>query len=579
MAASEPPRPLDEDEDDSRAERERPVTPTDAPETTAPPSSQGLALPPTDGQQKAEKRGPVKLTKKQKKLIKDAHRPLDSWERYRALTDVLDEALDLVDLADHKARFALIIMTAINAVIFLLGARTDVIKDLPEGIRPWILVGFIFYILTALYFYFQAIESLRPRKSQPQVRYAGESGLEEHPLGIRFYEDILSRDVEAYRRAWREIKIGQLNAELAVQAHALAQINQAKYNALRRLYRGLQIMILMATALLTAGAIAYWKAGGADAGFGKHAKIKGHGGEGIAEAAPVPTRDWKRYPAIVERSTSAQVVGLGDVHGADDRLIALLLTGGLIRKAGGQPAGYAWTGGNRVLVSVGDIIDKGDRAMEVIDLMRSLETQAQAAGGTVIVTLGNHEAEFMAKPGKNKSEEFRAELEKRGLDPDKVADGETEYGQWLHQRPLAAKVNNWFFCHAGDSGGQTIPQLADDFRRTVDAGKWSSRFLIGPDSILEAEKWWRNHSAIDRDLAGLKAGHIVFGHDPGAFRKGQIEERLGGRVFCIDVGMTPPVDYSKGALLFIDRQGGTDVATSLDADGTRRELWRGPAAG
>src|SRR5207247_9758448 len=167
-----------------------------------------------------------------------SHRALDSWERYRALTDVLDEAIDLVDLADHKARFALIIMTAINAVIFLLGARTDVIKDLPEGIRPWILVGFVFYILVSLYFFFQAIESLRPRKSQPHVRYAGESGLEEHPLGIRFYEDILSRDVEAYRRAWGESRTGSPNGGLPAKPHALAKTNQARSNAPGRLDRG-----------------------------------------------------------------------------------------------------------------------------------------------------------------------------------------------------------------------------------------------------------------------------------------------------------------------------------------------------
>jgi len=553
-----------------------PGTPSGAPSPPAAATPSPVAIPPTDGQ-KAQARGPVKLTKRQRKLIKDAHRQLDSWERYRALTDVLDEAIDLVDLADHKARFALIIMTAINAVIFLLGARTDVIKDLPAGVRPWLVAGFVFYVLTALYFFFQAIESLRPRKSQPQVRYQGESGLEEHPLGIRFYEDILSRDVEAYRRAWREIKIGQLNAELAVQAHALAQINQAKYNALRKLYLGLQIMILMGVALLTIGAVAYWRAGGAEAGFGKHVKFKAHGGDGIAEAAtPAPARDWQRYPAIAERTTSAQVVGLGDVHGAYDRLIALLLTGGLIRKGGGGP-GYAWAGGNRVLVSVGDIINKGDRAIDVIDLLRALEPQAQAAGGGIIVTLGNHEAEFMAKPGKNKQEEFRTELEKRGLDADKVADGETDYGQWLHQRPLAAKVNSWFFCHAGETGGQTIAQLADTFRKTVDAGKWKSDFLIGPDSILEAQKWWRDGAAINRDLGAVKAAHIVFGHDPGAFQKGKLEQRFEGRIFRIDVGMTPPVNYSKGALLLIDRKDGNEVATSLDAGGQRQELWRGRA--
>jgi hypothetical protein len=574
MAVADPPRLNLKDEDDAQAVPGRTaVLPSE--NTTSAPSPP--VLPPTDGKA-ADRRGPVKLTKKQKKLLKDSHRPLDSWERYRALTDVLDEATDLVDLADHKARFALIIMGAINAVLFIVGTRTEVLWQLPASVRAWLSAAFVVYIVTALYFFFQAIESLRPRKSQPHVRYAGESGLEEHPLGVRFYADILSRDVEAYRRAWREIKIGQLNAELAVQAHALAAINQAKYNALRRLYRGLHIMIFMGGALLAMAALYLFVNRG-------HVSAKHKDGAsesllgGPAEAAPATARDWQRYPAVAERATSAEVVGLGDVHGAYDRLVALLLTGGLIRKSGGQPAGYAWAGGNRVLVSVGDIINKGDRATDVIDLLRSLETQAQAAGGAVIVTLGNHEAEFMANPDKRKSSEFRAELEKRGLDPDKVADGETGYGQWLHQRPLAAKVNRWLFCHAGDTGGQTIPQLADDFRRTVDAGKWDSRFLIGNKSILEAEKWWEDHSAIDRDLAGVKAGHIVFGHDPGAFRKGQIEEKFGGRIFRIDVGMTPPVNYSKGALLLIDRQGGTDVATSLDADGTRKELWRGPAAG
>jgi hypothetical protein len=581
MATGETPGPDRKDEDAARAERERVVTPTDAPAATAPPPPQALSVPPTDGGPTAQQRkGPVKLTKKQKKLIKDAHRPLDSWERYRALTDVLDEALDLVDLADHKARFALIIMGAINAVLFIVGTRTDLFWALPSHVRAWISAAFVVYLVVALYFFFQAIESLRPRKSQPQVRNAGESGLEEHPLGLRFYEDVLSRDVEAYRRAWREIKIGQLNAELAVQAHALAAINQAKYNALGRLYRGLHIMIFMGGGLLAMAALYLFLNRG-------HLSLQHSGKDGRAESLPggaaeastAGARDWTRYPAIAERTTSAQVVGLGDVHGAYDRLVALLLTGGLIRKAGGQPAGYAWAGGNRVLVSVGDIINKGDRAIEVIDLLRSLETQAQAAGGAVIVTLGNHEAEFMAKPGKNKAEEFRTELEKRGLDPDKVADGETEYGQWLHQRPLAAKVNGWFFCHAGDSGGQTVPQLADSFRQAADTGKWSSHFLIGRNSILEAEKWWRDGAAIDRDLAGVKAAHIVFGHDPGAFQKGVIEEKFEGRIFRIDVGMTPSVNYSQGALLLIDRQGGTDVATSLDAGGTRKELWRGPAAG
>jgi hypothetical protein len=68
---------------------------------------------------KAEKKA-RKRAEKARELAEDAHRPLDSWERYRALCDALKEANDLVDLADHKARFALVIMGALNAVMFIV---------------------------------------------------------------------------------------------------------------------------------------------------------------------------------------------------------------------------------------------------------------------------------------------------------------------------------------------------------------------------------------------------------------------------------------------------------------------------
>jgi hypothetical protein len=340
-------------------------------------------------------------------------------------------------------------------------------------------------------------------------------------------------------------------------------------------------MILMSAILMTIGALSYLMNGGSVSGLGTHHDGKDKSAfAGTAEAGPAgPARDWSQYPAVVERTTTAQIVGLGDVHGAYERLVALLLKGGLIRAVAGQPGGYAWAGGNRLLVCTGDVINKGDHAIEVIDLMMLLEKQAREAGGEVIVTLGNNEAEFLAKPGKEKAEEFRDELEKKGMDADAVADGATAYGTWLHQRPLAAKVNSWFFVHAGQSNGESVQQIAERYRGIVDAGKWKSKHLIGPDSIIEAERWWEDRAVIDRNIAALGAAHIVFGHDPGAFKEGEIAEKFGGRIFRIDVGMTPTVNYSKGALLLIDRQGGQEVATSLDADGTRRELWRGAVRG
>jgi hypothetical protein len=141
---------------------------------------------------------------------------------------------------------------------------------------------------------------------------------------------------------------------------------------------------------------------------------------------------------------------------------------------------------------------------------------------------------------------------------------------------MAARVNSWFFAHAGSTSGMSLAQIGDHFRAVVDSGKWKNPFLIGDDSLLEARKWWKGDTD-DKDLAALPAAHIVFGHDPGAFKdKGTIQTK-GGRLFLIDVGMTPDFDYSKGALLLIDRKDGQDVATSLDASGARKEVWRGPA--
>jgi uncharacterized protein YjiK len=245
LTASDPPRPL-------RRHDQRLVS-----GAAAEPQARERAEP---GSRSAEETKTEKERRREEKRRLDAHRPLEAWERYRALVDTLDGAQELVDLADHKARFALLIMGALNAVLFVLGTRTEVVGAIPEHLRGWVGAYLLIYAFVALYFFLQAIESLRPRKSRPQISYPGDATFEDYPMGLRFYEDALRRDVEAYRRAWREVRFGQLNAELAVQAHSLARINHAKYGALQRLYVGLQIMTLMAAVLLTLDAYYLFRA-------------------------------------------------------------------------------------------------------------------------------------------------------------------------------------------------------------------------------------------------------------------------------------------------------------------------------
>ena len=94
--------------------------------------------------------------------------------------------------------------------------------------------------------------------------------------------------------------------------------------------------------------------------------------------APGDAPPW-RY-AGVER-----VVAVGDVHGSYDPLIELLRAAGLV------DASLAWSGGRTHLVMLGDLVDRGPKEREVLDLIMRLEREAPKSGGQVHVLPGNHE--------------------------------------------------------------------------------------------------------------------------------------------------------------------------------------------
>lgn len=179
------------------------------------------------------------------------------WQRYKALLDSLKESQDLVDLADHKARFALLIMGALNAAIIILATRSDILSGLPENLRVWLYLYFGVYAAIAIYFLVQAIESLRPR-SLPAIAPKGTVSEKEENLGLRFFLDALRYDRETYTKAWQSVRISQLNAELAAQLHTLARINKAKYNAVAKLYLGLQAITVLTAGLMVALGAAAW---------------------------------------------------------------------------------------------------------------------------------------------------------------------------------------------------------------------------------------------------------------------------------------------------------------------------------
>ena len=93
------------------------------------------------------------------------------------------------------------------------------------------------------------------------------------------------------------------------------------------------------------------------------------------------------YAAIIQCEWTGieKIVAVGDVHGDYDSFVKILRGTGLIDKKG------HWTGGKTHLVQIGDVMDKGDNAKGILDLIMRLETEAEKAGGKVHMLLGNHE--------------------------------------------------------------------------------------------------------------------------------------------------------------------------------------------
>jgi hypothetical protein len=83
--------------------------------------------------------------------------------------------------------------------------------------------------------------------------------------------------------------------------------------------------------------------------------------------------------------SSGRVVAVGDLHGNVEAFTSILRETGLVDES------LRWTGGDTTLVQMGDIVDRAPRLREILDLLMRLETEAETAGGKVVVLLGNHE--------------------------------------------------------------------------------------------------------------------------------------------------------------------------------------------
>ena len=168
-------------------------------------------------------------------------RLLDPWERYRALSDHVDHLLDVTELADRKTRFALVILGALNAVNVLIAIRAPELGA--DTLSPMVLQSYVTgYVLLSLYAAVFAILALRPRSQEMDG-----AAVQSVPTGMSLLAG--APDAEAYYDNWKQAEVSQLNRELAIRSHLLARANTEKFQALRRVYQGLLVLVALTAVL------------------------------------------------------------------------------------------------------------------------------------------------------------------------------------------------------------------------------------------------------------------------------------------------------------------------------------------
>jgi hypothetical protein len=172
--------------------------------------------------------------------------------------------------------------------------------------------------------------------------------------------------------------------------------------------------------------------------------------------------------------------------------------------------------------------------------------------------------------------------------PSDVAACKGEIGAFLCSLPFAARVNDWFFSHAGNTAGRSLSKMEGEIESGFANDGFAAKQLIGDGSLIEArlngagrERWIDvggidEKTLLERYTSALGVRHIVEGHVPsevvfadGVVRKaGEMFQRF-GMLFLIDTGMSQGVDDSIGAVLHITAQD----ATAICPGGERTVLW------
>lgn len=284
-------------------------------------------------------------------------------------------------------------------------------------------------------------------------------------------------------------------------------------------------------------------------------------------------------------SISRRTIAVADLHGDLQHALNVLSMAGVVSPSPSpSTAEHQWIGGHDILLSTGDIVDRGDDTIALYQLFISLRSQAASAGGAVVNLLGNHE--IMNGIGdwryvtKGDVQSFGGVQERRAAISDKGWIGQ----DWLRNYNVTASISLLPCSHPGLPSGYVPPKVSfvhggitpDYATRGVDyintIGK--SLLLKGlseqnpswlPSNTTEEEEqhlwsesgplWYRGYATdpepqacVNSNAARERLGvrHLVMGHTP---HFDGFVTRCNNEILLIDTGISRAYGGEQSALV------------------------------
>lgn len=213
-----------------------------------------------------------------------------------------------------------------------------------------------------------------------------------------------------------------------------------------------------------------------------------------------------------------------------------------------------WIFGQGHLVLVGDFVDRGNSATQVLWFIYRLEQEAKKQGGQVHFIIGNHELKNFQGDYASASEKYYRVASVLERKPQELYSSQSFLGRWLKSKNAVESINGVLFVHGGLHPDLAQSDLSLEDIASIIRANYDKIYYPRPNENIRQQLlsnnlgpcWYRGYfkddlsqTSIDKLLQKFNAKAIVVGHT----LQSEVNSSYNGKVIGIDV--QHPKDYHK----------------------------------